>query len=275
MKINKSYNFHWHILLLIVVLIELWPLLFMVSTSFKTMDQIFAATLNPFPTSFVLDNYLHVLNTLPLGSYIINTFIVASGITIAKIFTSLIAGFAFVYYDFRHKEKIFNALLFTFFIPVTVIIMPNYLLISKLGLLNTPLGVILPQLADGMGIFLMRQTIRGIPKPLIEAGQLENATPWHILTRIMLPLIKPAIFAMGIVFFIDSWNQYFWPLLVLNDKASYTLPIALQMFISAEGGSEWGIAMAVATLTSLPPLFLYLLCQRFIINTFMQSGVKG
>ena len=275
MKINKKSSVLWHFLLIVVILIEVWPLLFMVSTSFKTMDQIFTATLNPFPAPFVLDNYLHVLETLPLLNYISNTFIIASVITLAKIGTSLLAAFAFVYYDFRHKEKIFNALLFTFFIPITVVIMPNYLLIAKLGLLNNPLGVILPQLMDGMGIFLMRQTMRGIPKPLIEAAKLENASAWLILHRIMLPLIKPAIFAMGIIFFIDSWNQYFWPLLILNDKANYTLPIALQMFISAEGGSEWGIAMTVATLTSLPPLFLYLLFQRFIMNSFIQSGVKG
>lgn len=163
----------------------------------------------------------------------------------------------------------------TFFIPITVVIMPNYLLISKLGLLNSAWGVMLPQFADGMGIFLMRQTIRGIPRPLLEAGRLDNAGPLTILTRIVLPLIKSSVIAMGIVFFINSWNEYFWPLLVLQDKGAYTLPLALQMFISAEGGSEWGVAMAVAMLTSLPPLILYLACQRYIINTFMQSGVKG
>ena len=154
-------------------------------------------------------------------------------------------------------------------------IMPNYLLIAKLGLINTPWGVILPQLADGMGIFLMRQTMRTIPRPLLEAACLEKASPWTILRRIVLPLIKPSVIAISIVFFINSWNEYFWPLLVLNEQPRYTLPLALQMFISAEGGSAWGVAMAVATLTSLPPLLLYLVCQRFIINTFMQSGVKG
>jgi sn-glycerol 3-phosphate transport system permease protein len=275
MKINNSRDWHWHVLLLLAVLIQLWPLLFMLSTSFKTMDQIFQSTLNPIPTTPVLNNYLYVLKNLPLVQYILNTLIIASGITFAKIVTSILAGFAFVYYDFSHKEKFFNLLLLTFFIPITVIMMPNYLLVSKLGLLNTSWGVMLPQLADGMGIFLMRQSIRNIPKPLLEAGRLENASPWVILTRIILPLIKPSVIAMGIVFFINSWNDYFWPLLVLHDKPAYTLPLALQMFISAEGGSEWGIAMAVAMLTSLPPLLLYLICQRFIMNTFMQSGVKG
>jgi len=274
MKI-KLRNWPWHFLLWLAVLIQLWPLLFMISTSFKTMDQIFQSTLNPFPSIPVLDNYRHVLETLPLGHYVLNTLVIASGITLAKIVTSVLAGFAFVYYQFPHKEKIFNALLLTFFIPITVLIMPNYLLVSKLHLLNTPWGVMLPELADGMGIFLMRQTMRSIPATLFEAARLESAGAWTVLTKIVVPLIKPSLFALGIVFFINSWNEYFWPLLVLHDKSTFTLPLALQMFISAEGGSEWGVAMAIALLTSLPPLLLYLACQRFIINTFMQSGVKG
>ena len=166
-------------------------------------------------------------------------------------------------------------MLLTFFIPITVLIMPNYLMMSKLGLLDTPYGVMLPGLVDGMGIFLMRQTMRGIPKPLLEAAILDGAKPFQVLSKVVVPLIKPSILAISILFFINSWNEYFWPLLILQDKSNLTLPLALQMFISAEGGSEWGVAMAVATLTSLPPLVLYIFCQKFIINTFMQSGVEG
>lgn len=275
MKTNISGQWRWHALLILVVAVQFWPLLFMLSTSFKSMDQIFQATLNPLPTPFVLNNYYYVLANHPLAQYVFNTFFIAAGVTLAKTATSLLAAFAFVYYDFPHKEKLFNLLLFTFFIPITVVMTPNYLLISKLGLLNTPWGVMLPQLADGMGIFLMRQTMRSIPVPLLEAARLDQAGPWTVLTKIIAPLIKPAVIAMSIIFFINSWNEYFWPLLVLQDKSNYTLPLALQMFISAEGGSEWGVAMAVAVLTSLPPLVLYGLCQRFILNTFMQSGVKG
>lgn len=275
MKTNVSGQRRWHALLLLIVAVQFWPLLFMLSTSFKSMDQIFQATLNPLPAPFVLNNYYYVLANHPLAQYVFNTFFIAAGVTLAKTATSLLAAFAFVYYDFPHKEKLFNLLLFTFFIPITVVMMPNYLLISKLGLLNTPWGVMLPQLADGMGIFLMRQTMRSIPVPLLEAARLDQAGPWTVLTKIIVPLMKPGIIAMSIIFFINSWNEYFWPLLVLQDKSNYTLPLALQMFISAEGGSEWGVAMAVAVLTSLPPLVLYCFCQRFILNTFMQSGVKG
>ena len=275
MKTDFSKEFTWHIFLLLAVFLMLWPIVFMISTSFKDLAQVFESTLNPLPWPATLDNYITVLKDFPLMRYVWNTFLIAAVVTLFKATTSVLAAFAFVYYDFKYKEAVFNSMLLTFFIPVTVLIMPNYLLMAKLGLLNTPLGVMLPGLVDGMGIFLMRQTMRCIPKALLEAAILDGATPWQVLTKVILPLIKPSVLSISILFFINSWNEYFWPLLILQDKDNYTLPLALQMFISAEGGSEWGIAMAVATLTSLPPLLLYGFCQKFIINTFMQSGVKG
>ena len=265
----------YHLLLLVAVFLMLWPIVFMLSTSLKDLNQVFESTLNPLPFPPTFDNYTNVLENFPLLTYIWNTFFIAIVVTMSKALTSVLAAFGFVYYDFKYKETIFNGMLLTFFIPITVLIMPNYLLMAKLGLLDTPYGVMLPSLVDGMGVFLMRQTMRGIPKPLLEAAILDGATPWQILRKVVLPLIKPSVLAISILFFINSWNEYFWPLLILQDKHNLTLPLALQMFISAEGGSEWGVAMAVATLTSLPPLVLYGFCQKFIINTFMQAGVKG
>lgn len=265
----------WIVFMAACAFLMLYPLLFMFTTSFKSMNQIFASTLNPFSWPPTMANYDVVLEKFPFYQYLGNTLFISSIVTLGKLLTSLLAAFAFLYYDFRGKEKLFNAMLLTFFIPTTIIVMPNYLLMSKLGLLNNPWGVILPELADGMGIFLLRQTMRGIPKALLEASVLEGCTPFQILRKIILPLVKPSIFATSIFFFINSWNEYFWPLLILADRSNYTLPLALQMFISAEGGSEWGIAMAVAMFTTLPPLILYLLTQKFILSTFMQSGMKG
>ena len=275
MKTKLREEWPWHLLLFVAVFLMLWPIIFMLSTSLKDLNQVFESTLNPLPFPPTFENYINVLKIFPLFTYICNTFYIAIVVTISKAVTSVLAAFGFVYYSFKYKETIFNSMLLTFFIPITVLVMPNYLMMSKLGLLDTPYGVMLPGLADGMGIFLMRQTMRGIPKPLLEAAILDGAKPHQILTKVVIPLIKPSILAISILFFINSWNEYFWPLLILQDKLNLTLPLALQMFISAEGGSEWGVAMAVATLTSLPPLVLYVFCQKFIINTFMQSGVKG
>ena len=275
MKTETRNELIWHGFLLVAIFLTLWPIVFMISTSFKDLSQVFESTLNPPPWPLTFDNYTTVLGNFPLFTYIWNTFLIAAIVTVSKTLTSILSAFAFVYYDFKYKESLFNGMLLTFFIPITVLVMPNYLMMSKLGLLNTPWGVALPCLVDGMGVFLMRQTMRCVPKALLEAAILDGAKPRQVLTKVILPLIKPALLANSILFFINSWNEYFWPLLILQDKDSYTLPLALQMFISAEGGSEWGIAMAVATLTSLPPLILYGFCQKFIINTFMSSGVKG
>ena len=275
MKTETRQELIWHVFLVVAIFLTLWPIVFMISTSLKDLNQVFESTLNPLPWPVTFDNYTTVLGNFPLFTYIWNTFFIAAMVTISKTVTSVMAAFAFVYYDFKYKESIFNGMLLTFFIPITVLIMPNYLMMAKLGLLNTPWGVMLPCLVDGMGVFLMRQTMRSVPKALLEAAVLDGAKPRQVLTKVILPLIKPALLANSILFFINSWNEYFWPLLILQDKDTYSLPLALQMFISAEGGSEWGIAMAVATLTSLPPLILYGFCQKFIINTFMNSGVKG
>ena len=275
MKTETRNELIWHGFLLVAIFLTLWPIVFMISTSFKDLSQVFESTLNPLPWPITFDNYTTVLGNFPLFTYIWNTFLIAAIVTVSKTLTSILSAFAFVYYDFKYKESLFNGMLLTFFIPITVLVMPNYLMMSKLGLLNTPWGVALPCLVDGMGVFLMRQTMRCVPKALLEAAILDGAKPRQVLTKVILPLIKPALLANSILFFINSWNEYFWPLLILQDKDTYTLPLALQMFISAEGGSEWGIAMAVATLTSLPPLILYGFCQKFIINTFMNSGVKG
>ena len=156
-----------------------------------------------------LNNYLTVLGNFTLFTYIYNTFFIAAFVTVFKVLTSVLAAFAFIYYDFKYKETVFNSMLLTFFIPITVLIMPNYLLMSRLDLLNTPWGVMLPQFVDGMGVFLMRQTMRGIPKPLLEAAVLDNAGPLQVLRKVVLPLIKPSIIAVGILFFINSWNEYF------------------------------------------------------------------
>lgn len=275
MKINMKKEIPCHILLITAVIISLWPVVFMLSASFKELNQVFQSPLNPLPFPPTWENYQNVLSRFPIMQFIGNTFFIAFFVTLFKIVTSLLAGFAFVYYRFKGREMLFNCMLMTFFIPVTVLIMPNYLLMSHLGLLNTPYGVLVTELADGMGIFLMRQAMRSIPKALLESAVLEGAGPLYMLRMIVFPLVRPSVIAVGIMFFINSWNEYFWPLLILKDKSQYTLSLALQMFISAEGGSEWGIAMAVAVLTSLPPLVLYMFCQKFILNTFMQAGVKG
>lgn len=274
MRINFKEN-KWHIILIGLVIIQFVPLIFMVNTSFKSMEQLYS---NPVGIKFsqsTVENYKYILDNVDIFKYLMNTFFIATLVTFGKIIFSVLAAYVFVYKDFRGKNILYLVLILTIFVPFTVIMIPNYLTMSQLNLLDNPFGVILPQLADATGIFLIRQHMRSIPMSLIEVGKLQDMKDLTILRRIVFPLVKNSTLSMGIIFFVNSWNEYFWPMLILKDKSNYTLSLALQMFISAEGGNEWGIAMALAALTVIVPIVLYTICQRFIISTFINSGVKG
>lgn len=264
-----------HAVLMLSALIMIFPVIYAVSNSFKTLSDAYNSVFQLIPSAPTVENYLHVMEKLPIIRITLNTFFIAAMVTLFKTVTSLLAAYSFVYFDYRGKKGIYFLMLMTMFIPFTVTMIPNYLMISKIGLRDNILGVALPQFADVLGIFLLRQAMRGIPKALIEAAQMENIGNIKILRDIIIPLVRPAILTTGIIFFINSWNEYVWPVLILKTKENYTLSLALQMYISSEGGTDFTVAMAVSVITMIVPLVLYLIFQRFIINTFAASGVKG
>ena len=272
---TKDRQIGWHLFLVVVVFLLLMPIVFAISNSFKTMQEAFNTVFQVIPLHPTLENYRHVFDKLPFVKITLNTFLIASTVTIFKTITGLLAAYAFVYFRFKGKGFLYFIMLSTLFIPFTFTMIPNYLLISKIGLRDRIWGVALPQLADVLGIFLLRQAMRGIPLALIEAARMENIRHMKIMRDIVIPLVRPSIISTGIIFFINSWNEYVWPVLILKSKENYTLSLALQMYISAEGGTEFTIAMAVSVLTMLIPLVLYIIFQRYIINTFAASGLKG
>ena len=273
MKINSS-EWKWHLLFAVIVLMLVYPLVFALSTSFKPMSEAFSsASLIPKDPTFAA--YERVFTTIRFGAILSNTFIIASLVTLFKLVTALFAAYAFVFFRFRGKTLLYFLLISTIFIPFTVTMIPNYITLSKIGLIDSIYGVALPQLADATGIFLLRQYMKGVPSSLMEVAALENASHLSRLRTIVVPIIRPAILSIGIIFFINSWNEYVWPAIIIKSEANYTLSLALQMFVSSEGGTDVPVTMAVATLTMLLPLGLYAICQKFIIGTFAQSGIKG
>ena len=272
---SKAGNFFYFLFLIICGLFMVFPLFYCVVTSLKPLDELLIFPPRLYVTRPTLENYRHVFEKLPFVKITLNTFLIASTVTIFKTITGLLAAYAFVYFRFKGKGFLYFIMLSTLFIPFTVTMIPNYLLISKIGLRDRIWGVALPQLADVLGIFLLRQAMRGIPLALIEAARMENIRHMKIMRDIVIPLVRPSIISTGIIFFINSWNEYVWPVLILKSKENYTLSLALQMYISAEGGTEFTIAMAVSVLTMLIPLVLYIIFQRYIINTFAASGLKG
>lgn len=265
----------WSLLLLLCLLCSFFPLIWMFSTAFKQADQIFNEFLNPIPHPFTLQNVFYVMNSVPMLRYMTNSLLIACIVTAFQLFTGILAAYAFTRFEFAGRQFLFYVVVASMLIPFEVTMIPNYLLVGKLGWLNSYAGVIAPQLASGMGVFLLRQTFRSIPLSLFESAKVGGAGDWHILWKITFPVVRPSILALGILIFINVWNEYFWPLLVINDKNMFTIPLALQLFISGEGGTSWGPMMAVAMLASLPPLIVFLIVNRQIINSFMSTGVKG
>lgn len=273
MKINSS-EWKWHLLFALIVLMLVYPLVFALSTSFKPMSEAFSSAFL-IPKDPTFSAYERVFTTIRFGAILSNTFIIASLVTLFKLVTALFAAYAFVFFRFRGKTLLYFLLISTIFIPFTVTMIPNYITLSKIGLIDSIYGVALPQLADATGIFLLRQYMKGVPSSLMEVAALENASHLSRLRTIVVPIIRPAILSIGIIFFINSWNEYVWPAIIIKSEANYTLSLALQMFVSSEGGTDVPVTMAVATLTMLLPLGLYAVCQKFIIGTFAQSGIKG
>ncbi|MDY6084208.1 MAG: carbohydrate ABC transporter permease [Dialister sp.] len=263
----------WHALFLIISLLLIYPLLFSLSTSFKSMSEAFSSS-SLIPMDPTLSAYERVFTTIQFVQILSNTFIIAAIVTLFKLTTGIFAAYAFVFFRFKGKTVLYFLLISTIFIPFTVTMIPNYITLSDIGLVDSIYGVALPQLADATGIFLLRQYMKGIPLPLMEVAALENASHLTRLRTIVVPIIKPAILSIGIIFFINSWNEYVWPAIIIKSEANYTLSLALQMFVSSEGGTDVPVTMAVATLTMLLPLGLYAVCQKFIIGTFANSGIK-
>ena len=272
--VSVSRESLWHIPLAFLVAMALVPVLFALLYSFKSLQSIYGDA-GLFTSGFTLDNYREIARQLPIVQITLNTLTVAVLVTACKLLTSILAAYAFVFTSFRGKTVLYFLLISTIFIPFTVTMIPNYITVSKLNLFDSVLGIVLPQLADATGIFLLRQTMRSIPKSLIEIAELDGISRMRTLRDIILPICRPSIVATGIIFFINAWNEYVWPTLILRSKENYTLSLAMQLFSSSEAGTEFTTVMAMAVISMLIPVVLYLIFQRYIMSTFASSGIKG
>lgn len=272
---SKISSVFAHILLMMIVIIMIYPVAFAVGASFKPQNEIFSNVLNFFTANPTLSNFARAVERINYFKVVWNTFAIAFCVMAFKVFTSYLCAYAFVFLDFPLKRFLYFVLISTMFIPFTVTMIPNYITISKLGLRDNIIGVMLPQLSDAMGIMLLRQQMRTIPKSLIEVGKLEKSSHFTIMTQIVLPIVKPGVISTAIIFFINSWNEYVWPRLILKTTDNYTLSLALQLFVDSEAGSGMGICMAMCVLTMLIPLILFIIFQRQIMATYASSGIKG
>lgn len=261
-----------HIALASLCLVMVFPVYWAVATSFRPEQALYSLEL--FPTRPTLDSYRQALDTFPLARLLANTALMAAGVTAAQILLSILAAYAFVRFDFPGRTVAFATMVGTILVPQQVLIVPNYLLAAELGWIGTYLGLVVPQIATAaFGIFLLRQHMRSFPGALLDAAELDGASHRDVLWRIVVPNLRPAISALAILFFIASWNEYLWPLLVAQGLEDGTVQVGLQAFIG-EQGTAWGRLMAAASLSSLPVLAVYLVAQRQIIDAFLRAGLR-
>ena len=264
-----------NILLIAFLIICIFPVLWMISSSLKSSEELFSAQIYLIPKQFTLDHYREVFENYEIGSWFKNSIGTTVGISIFQILVSFLAAFALGYFHTRLNAVVFYFLLITMVIPFQVTMIPNYILISNMKLMNTWTSVILPNIANATTFFYLYQNVRSLPRAYYEVSQIEGASSFWAMRNVTFGLCKGAIAAIAILTVIESWNIYFWPLLVLTKPESRTLTIGLKEFLDFEMGNRWGPFMATATLASLPVMLVYVFMQRHIINAFISSGIKG
>ena len=268
----------WHALLILVCLAMLYPVLWMVASSFKPESEIFT-DLRPWPPGFSPRAYIEGWFGLqhPFGRYFLNSAIVASLSVVGNVIACSLAAFAFARLDFPLKRLWFTLMLGTLMLPYHVTLVPQYVLFQHLGWVDTFLPLVVPKFdaADAFFIFLMVQFFRGIPRELDEAATIDGCGPFRLYLMVILPLSMPVLATAAIFSFIWTWDDFFGPLIYLNDAANYTVPLALRAFVDSSGRSEWGPLFAMSTLSLVPVFLVFLLGQRLIIRGIATGGLKG
>jgi multiple sugar transport system permease protein len=252
----------------------LLPMLWMVSASFMATGE--AGTYPPrlLPRAPTLEHYRTLFTRLDLGRYLLNSTVIALAVTTVSLLINSMAGYAFAKLRFRGRTRIFRTLAAGLVIPVQVAMLPLFLLLKQLGLINTYWGVIIPGMASIFGIFLIRQYALAIPDDLLDAARVDGASELRIYRSIVVPTIVPILATLAIWTFLSTWNDFMWPLIVLSEETRWTLPVALAN-LSGEHVQDVELMMAGSVLTVAPVLLVFLVLQRYYIQGVMAGSVKG
>ena len=261
-------------LLVLLASMALFPLLWMVSVSFMRPGE--AASFPPplLPSQATFDNYRQLFAGEGMGRYFLNSLLLAGAATLLSLTFNVMAGYGFAKLRFAGRDRIFQALLGTLVIPAQVAMIPLFLLLKTMGLVNTYGGVLVPAAAGVFGIFLVRQYALSIPDEMLEAARVDGAGEFRIFRSIVLPALQPILVTLATFTFLATWNDFMWPLIVLTDADLYTLPVALAS-LSREHVQDSELMMAGAVVTVLPVLALFVVLQRFYIQGLLAGSVKG
>jgi multiple sugar transport system permease protein len=260
--------------LVFVAIVTVLPVLWMFSASFMAPGEASSTPLKVLPAHPTIANYLALVSRLHILLYFLNSFIIASAVTLISLFFNSAAGFAFAKYRFAGRDPLFKFLLSGMIIPAQVTMLPLFLILKTMGFVNTYVGAIIPGLASIFGIFLMRQFIITIPDSLIEAARIDGASDFRVYRSIIIPLCRPILVTLALFTFMGTWNDFMWPLIIMTDNSMYTLPVALAN-LRGEHILDVELMMAGSVVTILPVVILFLAFQRHYVRGIMVGGIKG
>jgi multiple sugar transport system permease protein len=258
---------------IIFALLALFPFLYMVSLSLQTEAETLAGLPVLIPAQPQFSNYVEIWNKAPFGRFILNSLIVAGIITISHLIFDPLVGFVFAKYKFPGKNILFLIILSTLMIPFFIRLIPLYIMTARVGLTNSYPALIVPFLMSAYGIFLMRQFIQPIPSDLMDAGRIDGSSELGIYWRIVLPQCKPALATLGLLTFVFQWNEFIWPLVVVNTTSMRVVTTGLTLF-NQEYFTQWNFTATGAVILFLPSLLLFLFTQRYLVRGVVLSGLK-
>lgn len=273
-KQELKINIVSHILLMAGAVIMLVPFIWMLCSSFKDLGEVFQYPPVLFGKRLVWENYTKITERFDFFAYFMNSIKVSIWIVFFQVFTSAIAGYVFAKMNFKGRDKIFVLYLATMMVPFHITTIANYLQMSWYGLVNTLWSLMLPATVSAFGTFLMRQFFITVPNELIESAKIDGCNPFGTFFRICLPLAKPSLTTLGIFSFMNAWNDYFTPLVYLNNMKYYTLPIGLAT-MKGKYSTDWPVLMAASVISVLPVIIAFLCAQDVFVKGVMLSGMKG
>jgi sn-glycerol 3-phosphate transport system permease protein len=261
--------------LALAVAVMVLPLVWMVLASFKGLDEIYRLPIQWLPESFAATNYGTATQTVPFGRFFVNSAIATTLGAGLKLLLGMMTAYALVFLDIPFRRFFFWLVVCALLVPQQIVLIPNYVMIADLGWLNTYQGLILPGLASAFGTFLFRQHFLTLPRSILEAAELDGAGHWRRLWRFVVPLSGPTIAAVGLVSIVTEWNDYLWPLLVIDRPEMMTLPVGLTLLKNSDGLTDWGVLMAGTVLVTVPVLAVFFLLQRRIVAGLVAGAVTG
>lgn len=263
-----------YILLLISGAVMIVPFAWMLSTSLKGGGAVLTMPPQWIPDPATLENFRQIFDLYPIGRMFFNSLVVAVAVTFGQLITCSMAAYAFARLKFRGQNVVFLLYLATLMVPFQVTITPLFIMMRIFGWINTYQGLILPGVFSAFGTFMLRQAFMTIPTEYEEAAYMDGASPLTIFLRIILPLSKPSLATLSVFSFMGSWNSFLWPLFIVREETLMTLPVGLAT-LQGRWITEWNLVMAGSVITVLPMLLLYLFAQKYLVQGYVMSGLKG